>query len=167
MLNLDSPAPVDRHGESLGTVHLSNLVQTAVFIVKMFLFLVGRYFSYCTKVRLGKIAKNGSYVQKVNRFWATFFDKVVDLLWNLKERWGLSRDFREISTHSLQQVVTRFRDCAQEIELVCCPLLNVYESIMKHWCCVRMDEQNPSRKTSPTYTVVYGQRLQHSIGVKK
>ena len=31
----------------------------------------------------------------------------------------LSRDFHEITADALQQVVSRFRDCAQEIELVC------------------------------------------------
>ena len=119
VLNLDSPAPIDRHGESLGTFHLTNIVQTTIFILKMFLFYVGRYFCYCNKIRIGKIAKGDSYVQKANRFWATFFHKVIDVLWNLSERWGLSRDFHEITADVLQQVVSRFRDCAQEIELVC------------------------------------------------
>ena len=118
VLNLDSPAPVPRHGDNLGTVKISNLVQTFVFILKMFLFFIGRYFSYCTKIRLGKIAKGRDYIDKANRFWATFFDKVVDLLWQLKTRWGVTREMKDISPHTLQQVVTRFRDCAQEIELV-------------------------------------------------
>lgn len=123
MLNLDSPAPIDRHGESLGTVHLSNIIQTTVFILKMFLFFVGRYFCYCNKIRIGKIPKGNAYLQKANRFWATFFHKVVDVLWSLTERWGLSRNFNEITAGTLQQVVSKFRDCVQEIELVCLFLL--------------------------------------------
>lgn len=156
---------MDRHGESLGTVHLSNIVQTTIFILKMFLFCVGRYFSYCSKIRIGKIAKGNQYLQKANRFWATFFHKVVDVLWHLRDRWGLTRSFSDISPETLQAMVASFRDCAQEIELVrrFLSVCNWFECSVMY----RMAVHKHSKRTSLIYTPVCGLKSVHLIGEKK